>query len=365
MKKNMLALLAIGMLFCLGGCSQAEQESYQVPALLEPVGVRKDTATAVYDDIYDITVYQGEVVPEVSELYFTADGLMGEVLVKYGDYVEKGQELMTLDAEALNAKIEELEDKIADIRTMGEFSDRTAVADIHIARYELTLLLDSGAAEERCEAKSLDVQMLQTQLGHAQQLRNLELEHYGAQLAELRQQQNDIVLKSPVAGTVVYITGAEEGDAIKGYTPVICIADEENKSISSEFIYEYLMQDAVKMCARIGERDYKVSYVPYDKSDYVAMALSNDNLSASFLLEEGEEQVQCGDYAAIMLYHSYKENVLTLPANALYRDASGYYVYKAVNDQSVRCAVEVGITTDTKAEILGGLVEGDEVYVKE
>ena len=59
-----------------------------------------------------------------------------------------------------------------------------------------------------------------------------------------------------------------------------------------------------------------------------------------------------------------KENVLTIPANALYRDEKGRYVYKIVDKQRVRCNVTIGITNEIKVEILEGLQEGDVVYVQ-
>ena len=57
--------------------------------------------------------------------------------------------------------------------------------------------------------------------------------------------------------------------------------------------------------------------------------------------------------------------MLTVPVNALYRDETGQYVYRMEDGKRVRCEVEVGMTSDVKAEILEGLQEGDEVYVKE
>ena len=66
-----------------------------------------------------------------------------------------------------------------------------------------------------------------------------------------------------------------------------------------------------------------------------------------------------------MVYQTYKEGVLTIPINALYRDGSGQYVYKQTDGARVRCNVKAGMTTDTKAEIVEGLEEGDMVYVKD
>ena len=365
MKKSIAYVLMAGIMLGFSACAASEEAVYEVPVLLEPVGVRKDTAVAAYGEILDATVYRGEVVPEVTELYFTADGKVDEVLVQYGDMVEEGQELVRLDDEQLREEIEALEEKISEIKTLGEFSTRTAEADIWIARYERDMMLNAGAAQEKCDAKEYEIQILEAKLGHAQQLRNLELAHYEERLTELKRQLDEAVLKAPFAGKVVYITTAREGTAVKGYTPVICLADETQKSISAEFIYEYVAQEAADLYARIGDRDYDISFVPYDKDAYVAMALNSTELKASFRLEEGADELECGAFAAVVVCHDYKQNALIIPANALYKDASGWYVYKVVDGQNVRCAVETGLVTDASAEITKGLAEGDEVYVKE
>lgn len=365
MKKIFAYVLMAGMMLGFSACAASGEAVSEAPELLEPVGVRKDTAVAVYGEILDATVYSGEVVPEVTELYFTADGKVAEVLVQYGDMVEEGQELVRLDDEQLSEEIEALEEKIAEIKTLGEFSTRTAEADIWIARYERDIMLNSGAAQEKCDAKKYEIQILEAKLGHAQQLRNLELAYYEKRLAERKRRLDEVVLKAPFAGRVVYITAAKEGTAVKGYTPVICLADENQKSISSEFIYEYIAQGAADLYARIGGKDYDISFVPYDKDAYVAMALNAAELNASFRLEEGADEVECGAFAAVVVCHDYKEKALTIPSNALYKDASGWYVYKVVDGQNIRCAVETGLVTDASAEITEGLAEGDEVYVKE
>ena len=66
----------------------------------------------------------------------------------------------------------------------------------------------------------------------------------------------------------------------------------------------------------------------------------------------------------IILTANIKDDVLTVPLNTLYRDSEGYYVYKAEGGQRVKTAVAVGVKNETMAEIIGGLSEGDEIYVK-
>jgi hypothetical protein len=145
---------------------------------------------------------------------------------------------------------------------------------------------------------------------------------------------------------------------------VICIADEERLSISSEYIAPPLLKSAEKLSAQILDKEYEVTYVPYEDTEYVKLLLSGGALSSRFVLEDNAG-VESGQYAVIKMWAIGKEHVLTVPVNALYKDQKGRYVYKIVDGERVRCDIKAGLISEVKAEILEGLEEGDVVYVKE
>ena len=95
------------------------------------------------------------------------------------------------------------------------------------------------------------------------------------------------------------------------------------------------------------------------------MILDDQELKAKFTFQDPDDFLESGQYAAILVIKSYRENVMTVPVNALYKDGVNYYVYKEEEGQSVRCDVKTGVISSTKAEILEGLEEGDVVYVKD
>ena len=97
---------------------------------------------------------------------------------------------------------------------------------------------------------------------------------------------------------------------------------------------------------------------------FVVGLIVNWILSSKFVLEENAE-VESGQYAVVKIWTVGTENVLTIPVNALYRDQKGYYVYKIIDGERVRCDIKEGLVSEVKAEILEGLEEGDVVYVKE
>ena len=357
-------LLGIALLFSLGSLSGCQKYEEEVPILLEPVGVEIDTAIAEYGNIYTMTVYEGEVLPYVEEVSFEVDGKLKEFKVSVGDTVEAGQLLAKLDDAALQEKIQMLEEEIKDIQIMGSFSDRKKAADIEIAVERLEMLESRRGSDEDKKAQQLEIELLNLELQETVELRDLELGRLNKQLQELKGEAAGMSLKAPISGNVVYIDEINVGDSVKGLETVMCIADESRLSITSEYIAPAFFKNAYKVSAQILDKEYDITYVPYEDAEYVKVLLSGGTLSSMFSVEEGAV-LESGQYAVVKVWSYLEENVLTIPVNALYKDQKGRYVYKIEDGERVRCDVKVGVVSETKAEILEGLQEGDVVYVKE
>ena len=149
MKRKAALLTALLLSVGLAGCGTEKDSSMEAPELLEPVDVKMDIATARTGDIYQLSAYNGEVVPYTEGLSFTVDGYLEAINVMMGDMVQEGDVLAVLSEEHIAEQIESLEDEIDDLVTMGEFSDRQAAADIEIAREELEMLRESQAVTKR------------------------------------------------------------------------------------------------------------------------------------------------------------------------------------------------------------------------
>ena len=364
MKKHFAWFPALFILMALTGCNGDQKES-PVPALLEPVGVQMDVAEVQMDDIFNITTYNGEILPYVEELAFQVDGILAEMNVVIGEPVKEGQVLAALSEEEILERMEVLEDEIGEIVTLGAFSDRQAEADIKIAEVELERLLEAGGSTQASRLKEVDIQKLRLNLEQAGQLRQLELQEKQSELKNLKDKLGKNVITAPFDGRIVYISDAEKGDSIQGYTTVFCIADDSRLHLTSDYISESVITGADKIYAKIMDKEYPITYIPMDNGEYIAKVLAGEEIQAQFTVEAQEGELESGQFAVVMILDSLKENVLTVPINALYRDENGRYVYKMVDGQRIRCNVTVGMTTDIKAEIKEGLEEGDMVYVKE
>ena len=359
--KRMIAWLSF-LLILLGltGCDAPEKV---VPELLDPVGVQLDTAVVKRGTVSRLETYDGEVIPYVEELHFISDGRLAQIHVLAGDTVKAGQVLASLDEESILAKIETLETKIAEVKKLGTFSDRQSNAEIGIAEVELNRLKAEGASQQEIDLKKLEIQQLELDLKHARQLRNLELEENQRKLDALQASVGQGQILAPFDGRIVYVRDIKKGASVRGYTTVMCIVDETRLSLVSDFVTESAFNLASRVYAKIGDKEYEIEYLPYDPVEYATLIFGGETVKARYTLKD-QSLLKGGEYAAVMVYSIYKEDVLTVPTNSLYREGSQWYVYKMDGDVRTRCDITIGAYSGTNVEITDGLKEGDVVYVK-
>lgn len=71
-----------------------------------------------------------------------------------------------------------------------------------------------------------------------------------------------------------------------------------------------------------------------------------------------------GDFILVCMVKDYHEQVLSIPNTSVYKDSSGEYVYLMQDGIRVRRNVTTGYKNSVYTEIVEGLEEGDQVYVK-
>lgn len=363
MRKNPLLMLSLSALMVLGGCGNAEMS---VPDLMDPVEVKLDITEVTRGDVGIYAAYEGELVPKVEELSFTMDGVVESIPVTYGDRVKKGDVLATLDTESLDEQIQNIEDEIAHIIEAGEYANNIAAIDIEIARTELKSLVRAGAYQPTIDLKEAEIKKLNDALIQSQELRYLEIREKERELEELLKKTGNNKIVAPFDGTIVYMVEDVVVDSFVGsYDPVMFIANDSDVYLQCDYISENLVDTADIIYAQIGGSQYDITVIPYTKEKMLQMIMDEENIKTNFSVDFGDTPLESGLHAYVVTVHSYKEDVLTIPANALYRDEKGLYVYREEDGNRIRCEVEAGLVTETKAEILSGVQEGDLVYVKE
>lgn len=371
-----LAILLV--LSSLAGCGTDKTPAVSAPELLEPVSVQIDMAVAERGDMLEVVykpnmdgsrgdVYDSRVQPYVEGVSFEVNGTLDELLAIQGDEVKKGQVLATLDSERIDAQINSLRDQINNLNTVGSYDDRQKTADIKIAQIELKMMQEAGASEEACRVKELDIELLQTQLKQDQEMRALEIQELNRQISKVSEGLGAMKLVAPFDGRIVWVKNSMltyGSKYVSANDPVFYIADETRLSIETDYITDSVLNNVERIYALVNGQEYDLIYVPYGTADFAEMVRSND-LKTRFTFADATEELHGGEKAYIILVKNSRENVLTVPSNAVFEDNGLYFVKKIVDGQQKRVDVTVGLITDAKVEILSGLEEGDVVYAKE
>ena len=361
MKKQKLICAVLSLLLA-AGCARAQE----VPQLLEPVGVQLNAAAAWVGEISEIEIYEGAVVPQTQEFWFEQEGRVSNVHVIPGQQVKAGEPLITLDTTAEEKRLEAIEKEIEQLETNACYDDEIALIDLAILEVELRALQNAQPRDDKAIAlKQLDIEQKQLEMKLNLQLRDLTLSKLQAEQAQLNKEIESNVLTAPFDGRVFHMqSGLKAGSWVSAYTPLVYLADDTRLHIESAYISAAVMERAHALYARVGGSVYDITPVEADEKEYLSQVLAGEKPKVRFVINEPDDVLAAGQYAAVCVESDYAADALTVPANALYTDG-GIYLYVMENGVRVRRDVKVGIATDWYVQIVEGLEEGELVYVKE
>ena len=354
--------IALLLALLLTGCGK--QTAAPAPTLLEPVDAAEDTARVTRGDLLQAEVFAGDVAVYTEPLAFSVHGKLDALLVAVGDRVEQGQTLATLDCDGPRRQIETLQNQLSMLESEGVYTDRQNQADVDIAREELAALEESGAAAETCRVKQAEIDLLTATAEQAKEERAQQAESLQARIAEQEAKIAESTLTAPFAGTVALVVPDMAQAASSGGT-LLYLADETKRTVRSDFVSAASLSRVARIYARIGTNTYDLTYQPLDAASYLEMVQNRNSIRmlSEFTLNDPDAAVEPGQFAAVFLEQAARQDVLTVPVNALYQDGDGWYVYRMEAGRRVRQTVSVGLVTDTQGEILAGLTEGETVYV--
>lgn len=357
--------LALTLALCLG-FSQTAWAEETIPDLLEPVSIKLDTFTAYVDDISELSLYDGSVVPYVEELSFPQEGTVSAMHVVIGQEVKAGDLLMTLNQEAERKQIKTLEADILRLETQSYYDMQLTEIDLSILAVELRALESQPYPDEKAIAlKKLEIEELTLNKEMEAAIRTLELEKLQRKLTSLQEKVVQTELYAPFDGRVIHMANLSRGSYISAYTPLIFLADDTRLTLRSAFISGYNLSGAYDMYALIGAKKYAITPVDVDPTQYVAMLFSGETPMTDFIIQDLDENVTSGKYAAVCLQSKYVPDALLIPNNALYQGDSMRYVYVIENGIRVRRDVVTGVSNGAMTQVTEGLKEGEIVYVKE
>ncbi|MCL2226349.1 MAG: efflux RND transporter periplasmic adaptor subunit [Oscillospiraceae bacterium] len=366
--------------------------THMAPALLTPVASRTDTAFVTRGTVEALEIVPGITrLPTVAARSEAVSGPVAEIFAWPGDQVEEGQLIARLDASLLEEALENLEAGMVRSRAMHrlqleEASLQTsllelAYADALAATQEA--IGEEAGAENSDGATSavlrirdqLDLQRLN--LSHITQRHELNVLDFESARSGILSVLEHVDIRAPISGEVVYTV--LPGTWINARDPVLYIAAPG--AVFVEYIYttyniedaftaqedgEPIPWDAERILGIIDGMTFELRRITLSHAEQAFYRRRNLEIPVRFEIQsEYGELPPTGEAVLICVYSAWVENALRVPSNALFRGGLGEaYVYRIVEDRLELVHVTTGVATSFYTEILEGLYEGDEIFIR-
>ncbi|AKU14489.1 efflux transporter, RND family, MFP subunit [Azoarcus sp. CIB] len=316
------------------------------------------------------------------------DGYARRIELDVGDAIEAGAPLVALEA-SRSAVLDARRSAEAEARVAAAQANLSAVeqrvkaaeAGAALAGKELVRMRRlraaghvTGEAEDRAlaedERAGSDLRSARFTVATARH--ELEAARTALGYAAAGGKSEPVLVRAPVAGQVLKIPRKSEG-AVEAGQPLVEIGDPRVLEVE----VDVLSADAVRI--RPGTRvlferwggdgalEGKVRVVePAGFTKVSALGVEEQRVwvIADFTSPAGQWQRLGDGYrveASFMLWEG--EDVLQVPASALFRDGDGWAVFAVEDGRAVRRRVDTGQRNGLAAQVIGGLKEGDRVIV--
>lgn len=357
------------------GCTDSRQETRETEVRTVTVNPMQQiqTVTVGLGDVKKRQIYEGIISPYMEELFFPRDGIFLEYRVKPGDTVRRGDVLAVTDVSDFQEQAENLQKQIEDQIRNYTYEIATRDNSLKICELELEetyklielteymkdnytqLCMDAGNLVSRMERLELEKK-------HLTESYELELPYLEEQLADCRERLQSNVVKAPFDGVVSQLKPAVSGEKISRDNPVIMLADTTRYLAVGDYVTRRDAERAERIYVFLDGAEYEADYIPIDPQVYSAMMAKNLTPCSSFELSP-QEPLEYGRMARIVVQQESRRQVLVVPGLAVRQEGSRKYCYRRGEQGREKVYLETGLYDGMYYEVLGGLTEGDEVYI--
>lgn len=228
--------------------------------------------------------------------------------------------------------------------------------DAHIREAERTI----AAAQLALDRARADYELKVAGAGEDYELKLLEKQAAEAQAAldELLAQQKGSTLVAPFAGRVIDARG-RIGDQIVAFQPVAIVADPSSLTIRGDLMDADIPKVAVGQPVTVTIDSMAGLTLSGSVAGIPSRLSDQGNVDRTVQIDVTWPQPgQLGALARISIEVQRKDNVLVVPIKAIKTVGKRQFVEYMEGNLRRSANVEVGITTDTEAEIVSGLREG-------
>ena len=324
----------ISILFLIAGCFRIpEEEELLSPPLVQSLEISYDVKEVQLRDFVKVIRLYGRFVPEVWEnLFFRQQG--GRLIhlhTSLGNTVEKGDVLAELAGADYKIKVEHQE-----------------------------LLVKKSVLKHRM----LEAQRANT---YELQMAAIDIRLAELKLTELRIEEENLRLRAPISGTIVYL-GCEEGDNVAPFQVIVRIVDPSRLLLEcpgyQKTYFPIGMAVDVQIGARLESYPGRIIASPVDAGLTQSVAAETEEEIILIRVSRLPEDVAINDTGKVALTVEESKNTVVLPKHVLKQYSGRTYVNILKNGLKKERDVELGIETATEAEIVTGLQEGDLVIMR-
>lgn len=362
-KKIISILLAAGLIIGQMGCGQTEEEDILI--ILENSAEERiySLAVASISDVVDTDSIKCDYVQtKDEEISFSLSGkTVAVVYVENGDMVEEGQLLAELANTGLKEEISRLEYRIARNQLLYEQSlkEEENALEGRLLQYQY----QSRHTTEEEAAYKQDVEDIERSYRYIQEDYQDAIHADTLKLNELQSELAGGYIYAGMSGTVSYIKPDLEGSiSVQGETVIKIIDGTECVFVTHSVEYAEFFEENTSADFLIVTISGAVQckLVPFQMEEW------GDELY--FKVQEDEEvnlNLNVGSSGTMKIVVAKKEQVLSIPANAVHTADGSRYVYVIGEDNMREIKwVETGLIGDSMVEILSGLSEGERVIIK-
>jgi HlyD family secretion protein len=418
-----LPFITLFVCLALAGCSPAVLAQPKSDSAANPAGANLEVVLAgppVKKPLSFTTTQPARIEPiEQTPIHSKLAAYVGEVLVDYGDRVQKDQLLLKLVAPELDAELAQrraMLEQARSERVQAEASSKAAEAAVVTARAQLAQAQagtaraqadidrwrsELGRIEQLSASGSINRQILdetrqkyraaeaalqearaaidaaqaavqQAQALLAKSTADIEAAQARVRVAEAHIGQAQAMLsylniKSPFAGVVTQ-RRVDPGHFVQpasgNSTPLLTIARTDKLRVfvavpENEAAYVDLGDPAVVDVAAVRGA---VIAGAVTRTGY-ALDVSSRSLETIIDLDNADGRLRPGLFATVRLMLQEKPDALTLPSAAVIRQGKDAFCYRLIGGKATKTPIQLGIKVGDDLEVLSGIAAGETVIM--
>lgn len=315
----------------------------------------------------DMINVKGKVSPSEEEFisFDESKGKIKEILVKEGDAVKAGSNIVVYQSDELNQQIEQ-----------ANIAKSRALIQLEQLKHQEEMVSEKIADAEKSKATEVIAQLKEEQKTFSFQRRtaNLDYEEAESTIKNLEKKVNEQVIKSPIDGVISKIN-SDVQTTIGNNLPLLQITSKDSYIVSgilTEFDFPFLnVGDKVNVKAKAVPDELFSGVI--SSIDSVPQMMNNDpQLSTESQTASYPFQVDLtGSIEA--LKPGYEVNVEVevkgevkkpvVPVESIATDDKGEFVFVVVDDTLKKQYIETGLLDQGYKEILDGLKINDEILL--